>query len=128
MVSIVRKSPLDLDNTVVSDLVEVLARHDPILSKTTLEATGTVLAALSVATAQLSIEQQRAIVADVNPFVRALEVSFSVPPVQPDDALLERQIETLSSGTGIGYCWTSTKTDDTLRRLKSIARQNVEKV
>ena len=112
----------------VSDMVEVLARHDPILSKTTLEATGKVFAALSVATAQLSIEQQRHIVTDANRFVRALEVSFSGSLAQPTDALLDRQIETLSQGVGVGYCWTPTKIDDTLRRLKSIARQDVEKV
>ncbi|WP_457663890.1 hypothetical protein [Sinorhizobium medicae] len=54
------------------DILEVLARHNPGLSKTALKATGKVMAAISAATAQLTTEQQRKIVSHEDKLAEAL--------------------------------------------------------
>ncbi|REF73348.1 hypothetical protein BDD41_1902 [Paracoccus versutus] len=45
----------------MDDILKVLARHNPGLSKAALKAVGRVMAAVSTATARLTVEQQRQI-------------------------------------------------------------------
>ena len=56
----------------IADIRDVLARHNPGLSKTTLAATGEVMAAVSAVAARLSGEQQRRLVADKGGLAKAL--------------------------------------------------------
>jgi hypothetical protein len=58
------KGGIEVNKAVVSDVVQVLERHNPRLSKLALAATGKLMAVVSAATARLSAEQQQRIVSD----------------------------------------------------------------
>jgi hypothetical protein len=77
MVATARKSQhkdgIEINKAVVSDVVQVLARHNPRLSKTALKAAGQVMAAVSAATARLSAEQQRWIASDEKELAEVVE-------------------------------------------------------
>lgn len=81
MVTSVRRSsattPSGLNPAAIADVVEVLARHNPRLSKTALAATGRVVAAVTAATARLAADQQRRIVADELELAQAVEVAVA---------------------------------------------------
>jgi hypothetical protein len=66
-----------LNPAAIADVVEVLARHNPRLSKTALAATGRVVAAVTAATARLAADQQRRIVADELELAQAVEVAVA---------------------------------------------------
>lgn len=59
-----QRGGIEVNKAVVSDVVQVLERHNPRLSKLALAATGKLMAVVSAATAGLSAEQQRLIVSD----------------------------------------------------------------
>ncbi|RVG20023.1 hypothetical protein CN233_35605 [Sinorhizobium meliloti] len=86
------------------DILEVLARHNPGLSKTALKATGKVMAAISAATAQLTTEQQRKIVSHEDKLAEALGAvvadiaSRDGPPLTV--LKVERPVE-VSQGAGL---------------------------
>lgn len=88
MVAVTRKSDNGGQNRVsaaaVKEVVKVLARHNPRLSKPALTATGKIVAAVSAAAAKLSIEQQREIVAHDQELIRAVEVAMSSLATKPD--------------------------------------------
>ncbi|NKK89682.1 hypothetical protein GFL80_36870, partial [Rhizobium leguminosarum bv. viciae] len=81
MVTSVRKSSATslsgLNPAAIADVVEVLARHNPRLSKTALAATGRVVAAVTAATARLAADQQRRIVADERELAQAVAVAVA---------------------------------------------------
>ncbi len=81
MVTSVRKSSAaslpGLNPAAIADVVEVLARHNPRLSKTALAATGRVVAAVTAATARLAADQQRRLVADERELAQAVEVAVA---------------------------------------------------
>lgn len=81
MVTSVRRSSTTtlsgLNPAAIADVVEVLARHNPRLSKTALAATGRVVAAVTAATARLAADQQRRIVADELELTQAVEVAVA---------------------------------------------------
>jgi hypothetical protein len=81
MVTSVRRSSSTnlsgLNPAAIADVVEVLARHNPRLSKTALAATGRVVAAVTAATARLAADQQRRIVADELELAQAVEVAVA---------------------------------------------------
>lgn len=81
MVTSVRRSSAaslsGLNPAAIADVVEVLARHNPRLSKTALAATGRVVAAVTAATARLAADQQRRIVADELELAQAVEVAVA---------------------------------------------------
>jgi hypothetical protein len=81
MVTSVRRSSATtlsgLNPAAIADVVEVLARHNPRLSKTALAATGRVVAAVTAATARLAADQQRRIVADELELAQAVEVAVA---------------------------------------------------
>lgn len=80
MVAVTRKSDstrIGVSAAAVKEVVKVLAHHNPHLSKPALTATGKIVAAVSAATARLSIEQQKEIVAHDQELVKAVEVAMS---------------------------------------------------
>ncbi|PDT80851.1 hypothetical protein CO676_25335 [Sinorhizobium sp. BJ1] len=87
------------------DILEVLARHNPGLSKTALKATGKVVAAISAATAQLTAEQQRKIVSHEAKLAEALGAvvaDIAAGDGRPLTVLkVERPVE-VSKGAGLG--------------------------
>lgn len=89
----------------IADIRDVLARHNPGLSKTTLAATGEVMAAVSAVAARLSGEQQRRLVADKGGLAKALATAvaeFAAP--RDSNTLMEvsvvKPVE-ISKGTGM---------------------------
>ncbi|MEK1930240.1 MAG: hypothetical protein AAAC47_10735, partial [Pararhizobium sp.] len=64
---------IDVGPAAVSDILKVLARHNPKVSKAALEAAGKVMAAISAATAHLSAEQRRDLLAHENELTKAME-------------------------------------------------------
>lgn len=64
---------IDVGPAAVSDILKVLARHNPKVSKAALEAAGKVMAAISAATAHLSAEQRRDLLAHENELTIAME-------------------------------------------------------
>jgi hypothetical protein len=66
-------SQLSVSRATVADIVDVLAKHNPGLSKSALETTGKAVAALSAAAARLSPEQQRQIVDHEKDLTKAME-------------------------------------------------------
>ena len=64
---------IDVGPAAVSDILKVLARHNPNVSKAVLEATSRVMAVISAATADLSTEQQRNILVHDKELAKAME-------------------------------------------------------
>lgn len=81
MVAATRKSDNGGQNSVspaaIKEVVKVLARHNPHLSKPALTATGKIVAAVSAAAARLSVQQQKEIVARDRELERAVEMVMS---------------------------------------------------
>lgn len=96
---------IGVDPAVVADVVKVLARHNPRLSKTALAATGKVMAALSAATARFSLEQQKQIVADEGELTHAVAAVVEGLAAKRAKALIDLPIEKPveeSQGAGLG--------------------------
>ncbi|MBP1861591.1 antitoxin Xre/MbcA/ParS-like domain-containing protein [Rhizobium herbae] len=89
----------------MADILKVLARHNPGLSKTALMATGKVVVAISAATAQLTTEQQQNIVSREDKLAEALGAVVAdlaardTPPLAV--LTVERPVE-VSKGPGLG--------------------------
>lgn len=125
MVTSVRKSseiarPV-LNPAAIADVVEVLARHNPRLSKTALAATGRVFAAVTAATARLAADQQRRIVADEHALAQAVEVAVAGLVAEADVRLaplpVGKSVE-VSHGTGLPA---PIDLDEGMRRLAAFA-------
>lgn len=90
----------------IADVIAVIARYNPALSKTALTATGTVVAAVSAAAARLSPDQQQRVVADEGELVEALEAAVSKLVGEPTRGKLvpirvPKPVE-VSQGAGLG--------------------------
>lgn len=110
MVAATRKShiggSLEVNPAAVADVLKVLARHNPGLSKPALVAAGKVMAVVSAAAARLSVEQQRRIAADETELANIVEAAVAELAAKPDHALAEvsvkRPVE-VSRGAGLGH-------------------------
>lgn len=89
----------------MDDILKVLARHNPRLSKAALRATGKVMAAVSAATAQLTAEQQRQIVSHEGKLAEAVEAAVADLAGKGERSLtvlkVDRSVE-VSQGAGMG--------------------------
>jgi hypothetical protein len=89
----------------MADILKVLARHNPGLSKTALMATGKVVVAISAATAQLTTEQQQKIVSREDKLAEALGAVVADLAARDTPLLtvltVERPVEA-SKGAGLG--------------------------
>ena len=81
-------SQIDVPPAAVADIRDVLARHNPGLSKKALAAAGEVMAAVSAIAAQLSAEQQRRLVADKTGLARALTAAVAEVATPPGGSAL----------------------------------------
>jgi len=89
----------------IADVVAVIARYNPALSKTALAAAGTVIAAVSAAAARLSPDQQQRVVADEGELVQAVEAAVSKLVAKPRDELMSVRVQKpveVSQGAGLG--------------------------
>lgn len=125
MVAVTRKSDngtqIGVSAAAVKEVVKVLAHHNPHLSKPALRATGKIVAAVSAATARLSVEQQKEIVAHDQELVKAVEVAMSslagMPrPARTKIAMPDTVVE--SQGAGMG---TLLDIEEGRRRLSTLA-------
>lgn len=66
-----------VNRAAMDDILKVLARHNPSLSKAALKATGRVMAAVSIAMARLTAEQQRQIASHEDKLAEAVEAAVA---------------------------------------------------
>ncbi len=96
---------IDIGPAVMSDLLEVLARHNPNVPKAALEATGKMMAAVSAATASLSSEQRHELVARKKELATAVGGVIAELTAKPESKLatihVDKPIE-ISEGAGLG--------------------------
>ena len=100
-------SLLTVTRAAVNDIVDVLARHNPGLSKSSLKTTGKAVAALSAVAARLSPEQQRRIVDHQKGLGKAMEeiVAWLANTKGPRGKLVSLDVSRpleVSKGTGLG--------------------------
>lgn len=125
MVATVRRAQgevrIAVDPAAVADVLKVLARHNPGLSKTALEATGKVMAVVSAAASRLSIEQQRRIAGGEKELARAVEAVVVGLAKGVGRKLIElpvgKPVE-VSQGAGLGQ---AVDLDEGRRRLAEFA-------
>ena len=109
MVATVRKSSVEKQvnviRAVVAGILDVLARHNPGISKTALKGKSRVVAAVTAAAVRLSDEQQRQILAHEASLVEAMEtVVADLADKGVDDLIrleLDKPVE-VSAGEGLG--------------------------
>lgn len=125
MVAATRKSQigarLEVNPAAVADVLKVLARHNPGLSKPALVATGKVMAVVSAVAARLSVEQQRRIAADETELAHIVEAAVAELAAKPGHALEEVRVEKpveVSRGSGLGQ---SVDIEEGRRRLAEFA-------
>ncbi|MCA1868350.1 hypothetical protein HW571_22000 [Agrobacterium genomosp. 3] len=125
MVAATRKSQvgarIEMNPAAVADVLKVLARHNPGLTKPALAATGKVMAVVSAVAARLSVEQQRRIAADETELAHIVEAAVAELAAKPGRALTEIQMEKpveVSRGAGLGQ---SVDLDEGRRRLAEFA-------
>lgn len=89
----------------MDDILEVLARRNPGLSKAALKAAGRVMAAVSIATARLTVKQQRQIASHEDKLAEAVEAAVADPAGKGEHPLtvlkIDRPVEA-SQGSGMG--------------------------
>lgn len=110
MIATVRKSEaaqqVNVGSAAVADILDVLVRHNPGISRSVLKGKSRVVAAVTAAAVRLSDEQQRQIVAHEENLVEAMGTIVAGLAGQDDDRGLiqldvERPVE-LSEGEGLG--------------------------
>lgn len=109
MVATVRKSEpakkVNVSSAAVADILEVLARHNPGISRSVLKGKSRVVAAVTAATVRLSDEQQRYIVAHEKDLVEAMGTVAAGLASQDDRELIQISVEKpveVSEGQGLG--------------------------
>ncbi|MDP3411089.1 hypothetical protein [Bosea sp. (in: a-proteobacteria)] len=110
-----------VDPAALADVLKVLARHNPGLSKTALEATGKVVAVVSAAASRLSVEQQRRVAGSDNELARAVEAVVEGLATGAGRKLIELPVEKpveVSQGPGLGR---AVDLDEGRRRLAEFA-------
>lgn len=125
MVAVTRKSQmgakLEVNPAAVADVLKVLARHNPGLSKPALAATGRVMAVVSAVAARLSVEQQRRIADDETELAHIVEAAVAELAAKPGHVLEEVSVEKpveISRGAGLGH---SVDIEEGRRRLDEFA-------
>ncbi|MGV1963758.1 hypothetical protein FY133_26600 (plasmid) [Agrobacterium tumefaciens] len=125
MVAVTRKSQmrakLEVNPAAVADVLKVLARHNPGLSKPALAATGKVMAVVSAAAARLSVEQQHRIADDETELAHIVEAAVAELAAKPGHVLAEVSVEKpveVSRGAGLGQ---SVDMEEGRRRLDEFA-------
>ncbi|ACM31047.1 hypothetical protein GOZ78_20915 [Agrobacterium vitis] len=125
MVAVTRKSQmgakLEVNPAAVADVLKVLARHNPGLSKPALAATGKVMAVVSAVAARLSVEQQRRIADDETELAHIVEAAVAELAAKPGHVLAEVSVEKpveVSRGAGLGQ---SVDIEEGRRRLDEFA-------
>jgi hypothetical protein len=101
------ESQLDVSTSAVNDILAILAKHNPGLSKSALKATGRAFAAFSAAAGRLSRDQQRKIVERGVDLAKAVEdaVSEFASMRTPGDNLIALPVSSAveeSEGEGFG--------------------------
>jgi hypothetical protein len=96
---------LNMSRAAVADILDVLARHNPGVSKSALKGRTKVVAAIAAAAAQLSEEQQRLILAHESVLRKTMESVVADLAAESSDELLK--VETnkpveISQGEGMG--------------------------
>ena len=97
----------NVTTSAVNDILAILAKHNPRLSKSALKATGAAFAALSAAAGRLSRDQQRKIAEHESDLAKAVEgvVSKFASSNRPSDDLIELPVGNLveeSDGEDLG--------------------------
>ncbi|AAK91008.1 hypothetical protein HGO34_23090 [Agrobacterium vitis] len=125
MVAVTRKSQmrakLEVNPAAVADVLKVLARHNPGLSKPALAATGKVMAVVSAVAARLSVEQQHRIADDETELAHIVEAAVAELAAKPGHVLAEVSVEKpveVSRGAGLGQ---SVDMEEGRRRLDEFA-------
>ncbi|WP_100962023.1 hypothetical protein [Bosea sp. FBZP-16] len=111
-----------VDPAALADVLKVLARHNPGLSKTALEATGKVMAVVSAAASRLSVEQQRRVAGSDSELARAVEAVVEGLATGVARKLIELPVEKpveISQGSGLGR---TLDLDEGRRRLVEFAK------
>ena len=99
-----RNSTARVDRETIADILAVLSRRHPQISKSTLEATGKAVAALTAATSRLSPAQQRQIAVHERALARAMETAVAElarPGKDLAPVAVDKPVE-VSRGTGHG--------------------------
>jgi hypothetical protein len=125
MVATVRKHSSEpqvhVSRAAVADILDVLARHNPGISKATLRGKSRVVAAVTAAAVRLSDEQQRRILAHEEILTEAMESVVADLADKTNEALItirpDRPVE-VSQGEGLGDL---IEEDEGRRRLDSAA-------
>lgn len=109
MVATVRKSVLEkrvnVSRAAVADILDVLARHNPGISRTALKGKSRVVAAVTAAAVRLSDEQQRQILAHEEDLVEAMETIVADLADKSTDDLIQLEFDKpieVSQGQGLG--------------------------
>lgn len=109
MVATVRKSGIEkqvnVSRAVVADILDVLARHNPGISKTALKGKSRVVAAVTAAAVRLSDEQQRQILTHEGSLVEAMEMVVADLADKGGDDLIRLELDKpveVSAGEGLG--------------------------
>ncbi|MBO0133326.1 MULTISPECIES: antitoxin Xre/MbcA/ParS-like domain-containing protein [Rhizobium/Agrobacterium group] len=125
MVAVTRKSQmrakLEVNPAAVADVLKVLARHNPGLSKPALAATGKVMVVVSAVAARLSVEQQHRIADDETELAHIVEAAVAELAAKPGHVLAEVSVEKpveVSRGAGLGQ---SVDMEEGRRRLDEFA-------
>ncbi|WP_183658356.1 antitoxin Xre/MbcA/ParS-like domain-containing protein [Brucella daejeonensis] len=126
MTVVTRKSQVrarsEVNPAAVADVLKVLARYNPGLSKPALVATGKVMAVVSAAAARLSVEQQRRIAANETELVHIVEAVVSELATKSSHTLAKVPVEKfveVSQGMGPGQL---VDKDEGRRRLAEFAK------
>ncbi len=109
MVATVRKSEppkrVNVSSAAVADILDVLARHNPGISRSALQGKSRVIAAVTAATVRLSDEQQRQILAHQKKLVEAMGTVAADLAGHDDEGLIQLDVKVpveVSQGDGHG--------------------------
>lgn len=109
MTATIRKSEaakqVTLSSAAVADILDVLARHNPGVSKSVLKAKSKIVAAVTAATVRLSDEQQRQILAHKTKLVEAMGTVAADLAGHEDQGLIQLDVKRpveVSQGDGLG--------------------------
>lgn len=109
MVATVRKSgggaQVSVNSAAVADILDVLARHNPGISRTALKGKSKVVAAVAAAAVRLSDEQQRQILVHEKDLAKAMETVVSDLSGRGSEKLIQLDVDKpveVSRGAGLG--------------------------
>jgi hypothetical protein len=125
MVATVRKSgpekQVNVSRAAVADILDVLARHNPGISRTVLKGKSRVVAAVTAAAVRLSDEQQRQILAHEENLVEAMGTAVADLADKSSENLIQLELDKpveVSQGEGLGELL---EEDEGRKRIAAIA-------